>query len=58
MVRQETTILNADIFVISELLIKWVEMGKFNSDDHYIYCCGQEPLRRNGIALIVNNSPK
>ena len=33
-------------------------MGKFNSDDHYIYCCGQEPLRRNGIALIVNNSPK
>ena len=37
---------------ISEL--KWTGMGEFNSDDHYIYCCGQESLRRNGVALIVN----
>ena len=41
-----------DILGISEL--KWMGMGKFNSDDHYIYYCGQESLRRNGIALIVN----
>ena len=40
------------ILGISEL--KWTGMGKFNSDDHYIYCCGQEPLRRNGVAIIVN----
>ena len=44
---------NIDILIISEL--KWTEMGKFNSDDHYIYCCGQEFLRRNGVLLIVNN---
>ena len=43
---------NIDILGISEL--KWMEMGKLNSDDHYIYCCGQESLRRNGVALIVN----
>ena len=43
---------NIDILIISEL--KWTEMGKFNSDDHYIYCCGQESLRRNGVALILN----
>ena len=43
---------NIDILIISEL--KWTEMGKFNSDDHYIYYCGQESLRRNGVALIVN----
>ena len=41
-----------DILGISEL--KWMGMGKFNSDDHYIYYCGQESLRRNGVALIVN----
>ena len=41
-----------DILGISKL--KWTGMGEFNSDDHYIYCCGQESLRRNGIALIVN----
>ena len=43
---------NIDILVISEL--KWTEMGEFNSDDHYIYYCGQESLRRNGVAIIVN----
>ena len=41
-----------DILGISEL--KWMRMGKFNSDDHYIYYCGQESHRRNGVALIVN----
>ena len=44
--------LNVDILGISEL--KWTGMGEFNSDDHYIYYCGQEPLRRNGVAIIVN----
>ena len=44
--------LNINILGIHEL--KWTEMGKFNSDDHYIYYCGQESLRRNGVALIVN----
>ena len=43
---------NVNILGISEL--KWTEMGEFNSDDHYIYYCGQESLRRNGIAIIVN----
>ena len=43
---------NVDILGISEL--KWTEMGEFNSDDHYIYCCGQESLRRNGVAIMVN----
>ena len=41
---------------ISEL--KWTGMGEFHSDDHYIYYCGQESLRRNGVAIIVNKSPK
>ena len=44
--------MNVDILGISEL--KWTGMGEFNSDDHYIYYCGQESLRRNGVALIVN----
>ena len=44
--------MNIDILGISEL--KWTRMGKFNSDDHYIYYCGQESLSRNGITLIVN----
>ena len=44
---------NVDILGISEL--KWTGMGEFNSDDHYIYYCGQESLRRNGVAIIVNN---
>ena len=43
---------NVDILGISEL--KWTGMGEFNSDDHYIYYCGKEYLRRNGVALIVN----
>ena len=43
---------NVDNLGISEL--KWTGMGEFNSDDHYIYYCGQEPLRRNGVAIIVN----
>ena len=49
---QEMVRMNVDILGISEL--KWTVMGEFNSDDHYIYYCGQESLRRNGIALIVN----
>ena len=43
---------NVNILGISEL--KWIGMGEFNSDDHYIYYCGQESLRRNGVAIIVN----
>ena len=45
---------NIDILGIREL--KWIGMSEFNSDDHYIYYCGQESLRRNGVALIVNKS--
>ena len=48
--------MNTDILGISEL--KWMGMGEFNSDDHYIYYCGQDSLRINGVALIVNKSPK
>ena len=44
--------MNIDILGISEL--KWTRMGEFNSDDHYIYHCGQESLRRNEVAMIVN----
>ena len=51
-VKQEMARVNIDILGISEL--KWTEMGEFNSDDHFIYYCGQESLRRNGAALIVN----
>ena len=51
-IKQEMARVNIDILGISEL--KWAEMGEFNSDDHCIYYCGQEFLRRNGIALIVN----
>ena len=51
-VKQEMAKVNIDILGISEL--KWPGMGEFNSDDHYIYCCGQESLRRNGVAIIVN----
>ena len=50
--KQEMGRVNIDILGISEL--KWTGMGKFNSDEHYIYYCGQESLRRNGVALIVN----
>ena len=56
MVKQEMTRVNTDILRISEL--KWTGVGKFNSDDHSIYYCGQESLRRNGVALIVNKNPK
>ena len=51
-VKQEMARVNIDILGISEL--KWIRMGEFNSDDHYIYYCGQESLRRNGVALTVN----
>ena len=50
--KQEMARLNIDILRISEL--KWTGMGKFNSGDHFIYYCGQESLRRNGVAIIVN----
>ena len=52
-VKQEMARVNVDILGISEL--KWTGMGEFNSDDHYIYYCGQESLRRNGVAIMVNN---
>ena len=51
-VKLEMTRVNVDILENSEL--KWTGMGEFNSDDHYMYYCGQESLRRNGVALIVN----
>ena len=55
-VKQEMARVNIDILGISEL--KWTGMGKFNSDDHYVYYDGQESLKRNGVALTVNKSPK
>ena len=51
-VKQEMARVNVDILGISEL--KWTGMGEFNSDDHYIYYCGQESLRKNQVALMVN----
>ena len=51
-VKQEMTRVNIEILGISEL--RWTGMGEFISDDHYIYYCGQESLRRNGVAIIVN----
>ena len=51
-VKQEMARVNIDILGISEL--KWIGMGEFNSDDHYIYYCGQESLRKNGVAIMVN----
>ena len=51
-VKQEMARVNVDILRMSEL--KWTGMGEFNSDDHYIYYCGQEFLRRNGVAIMVN----
>ena len=51
-VKPEMASVNIDILEISEL--KWMGMGEFNSDDHYIYYCRQDSLRRNGVALIVN----
>ena len=55
-VKQEMARVNIDILGISE--VKWTGMGGFNSNDHYIYYCGQESFRRNGVAIIVNQSPK
>ena len=52
MVKQVMSRVNIDILGISE--IKWTGMGEFNSDDHYIFYCGQETHRRNGVAFIVN----
>ena len=51
-VKQDMARVNVNILGISEL--KWTGMGEFNSDDHCIYYCGQETLRRNGVAIIVN----
>ena len=51
-VKQEMARVNIDILRISKL--RWTGMGEFNSDDHYIYYCGQESLRRNGVAIMVN----
>ena len=55
-IKQEMARVNVDILGISD--IKWTGMGEFKSDDHYIYYCGQESLRRNGVAIRVNKSPK
>ena len=55
-VKQEMARVNVDILGMSKL--KWTGMGEFNSDDRYIYYCGQESLRRNGVAIMVNKSPK
>ena len=55
-VKQEKARVNIDILGISKL--KWTRMGDFNSDDHYIYYCGQESLRRNGVAILVNKKSK
>ena len=51
-VKQEMARVNVDILEISKL--KWTGIGEFNSDDHYIYYCGHESLRRNGVAIVVN----
>ena len=51
-VKQEMARVNVEILGISEL--KWTGLGEFNSDDHYIYYCGQESLRRNGVVIMVN----
>ena len=55
-VKQEMSKVYIDILGISEL--KWTGMGEFNSDDHYIYYCGQESLRRNGVAIMVKKESK
>jgi len=55
-VRQEMIRINIDILGITEL--KWTGKGEFNSDDYYIYYCGQESLRKNGVVFIINKSPK
>ena len=55
-VKEEMARVNVDILGISEL--RWTGMGEFNSDDHYIYYCGQESLRRNGVAIMVTKESK
>ena len=55
-VKQEMARVNINILGISEL--RWTRLDEFNSDDHYIYYCGQESLRRNGVAIMVNKSLK
>ena len=55
-IKQEMLRVNVDILGISKL--KWTGMGEFNSDDYYIYYCGQESLRRNGVAITVNKKSK
>ena len=55
-IKQDMARVNINILEISKL--KWTGMGECNSDDHYIYYCGQESLRRNGVAIMVNKSPK
>ena len=55
-VKQEVAKVNTEILGTSEL--KWTGMGEFNSDDHYIYYCGQESVRRNGVAIMVNKKSK
>ena len=55
-IKQEMARVNIDILGISEL--KWTGMGEFSADNHYIYYCGQESLRRNGVAIIVNKESK
>ena len=55
-VKKEMARVNVDILGIREL--KWTGMGEFNSDDHHIYYCGQESLRRNGVAISQQKSPK
>ena len=55
-VKWEMARVNVNILGISEL--KWIGTGEFNSDDHYIYHCRQESLRRNGVAIMVNKSPE
>ena len=55
-IKQEIARVKIDILGISEL--KWTGMGEFNSDDHYIYYCGKESLRRNEVAIMVNKSLK
>ena len=55
-VKQEVSRVNVDILGIRKL--RWTGMGDFNSDDHHIYYCGQESLRRNGVAIMVNKESK
>ena len=55
-VKQEMARVNIDILEISK--VKWTEKGEFNSDDYYIYYCGQESLRKNGVVIMVNQSLK